>query len=158
VGGVAAPSTIAYRVKVWTTQYFPTIESNVLTGYGPKLPPGSVWQYTESFYIALLLRGGLPLLAIYLWLMRSFVNSAKVAERSKAPVDSLIGRVLLIVSLLLLPMQFVDNYFIYPGIGSLIWIMAGLALASSRTNVVIEARPLGYRHAERGAGVIRQST
>lgn len=54
------PASVAYRLAVWTQEFLPTIGRNIVTGYGPELPPGAVWQYTESQYVTLLLRGGFP--------------------------------------------------------------------------------------------------
>ena len=53
----ALPASVAYRVAVWTQEFLPTIGHNIVTGYGPELPPGAVWQYTESQYVTLAPQG-----------------------------------------------------------------------------------------------------
>ena len=48
---------------------FPVLAKHLTTGYGPDFPPGLAFSYTESVYVTLLLRGGLPLLFLYAGLM-----------------------------------------------------------------------------------------
>ncbi len=126
----ALPASVAYRVAVWTQEFLPTISHNIVTGYGPELPPGAVWQYTESQYVTLLLRGGLPLLVIYGFLNWSLFAQAR--RRSGRPgVDRVIGRTTEALVVILVPMLVVENYFIDPGLAELWWILAGLLFAGT---------------------------
>lgn len=124
------PASVAYRVAVWTQEFLPTIGRNILTGYGPELPPGAVWQYTESQYVTLLLRGGLPLLVIYGLLTWSLFTEARRASR-RPGVDRIIGRTVVALLAVLAPMLVFDNYFIDSGLAELWWILAGLLLAGA---------------------------
>jgi hypothetical protein len=58
------PQTVQYRILVWTEQYAPALTGSWVTGYGPADPPGISWDHTESGYITLILRGGIPYLVI----------------------------------------------------------------------------------------------
>jgi hypothetical protein len=58
------PQTVQYRILVWTEQYAPALSGSWVTGYGPADPPGISWDHTESGYITLILRGGLPYLLV----------------------------------------------------------------------------------------------
>ncbi|MCA0328877.1 MAG: hypothetical protein LCI03_03120 [Actinobacteria bacterium] len=58
------PQTVQYRIIVWTEQYAPALSGSWVTGYGPADPPGISWDHTESGYITLILRGGLPYLLV----------------------------------------------------------------------------------------------
>ena len=121
----ALPASVAYRVAVWTQEFLPTISHNIVTGYGPELPPGAVWQYTESQYVTLLLRGGLPLLVIYGFLNWSLFAQAR--RRSGRPgVDRVIGRTTEALVVILVPMLVVENYFIDPA-----WLSCGFVVGRS---------------------------
>lgn len=124
------PSSVAYRVAVWTQEFLPTIGHNIVTGYGPELPPGAVWQYTESQYVTLLLRGGLPLLVIYGCLNWSLFAQAR-RRGGRQGVDRVIGRSTEALVVILVPMLVFENYFIYPGLAELWWILAALVFAGT---------------------------
>jgi O-Antigen ligase len=122
------PQTIRYRIEVWREQYLPLVASNLLTGYGPGLPPYINWRYTETLYVTLLLKGGLPLLAVYVglmyagWLLARWLASSPVASSE----DRSIARVVLIVILVLIPMHFINPYFANTGLAHPLWILFGL--------------------------------
>ena len=122
------PASVAYRVAVWTQEFLPTIGRNITTGYGPELPPGAVWQFTESQYVTLLLRGGLPLLVIYGLLTWSLFTEARRASRRRG-VDRVLGRTVVALLVVLAPMLVFENYFIDSGLAELWWILAGLLFA-----------------------------
>ena len=129
-GGEASggtPQTLAYRVHVWRAQYIPTIEQNLVSGYGPDLPPGSVWPFTESGYVTLLLRGGLPLLMLFGWLMWVMARRALRVDDDRRPV----ARAMFIVILTLAAMSLVDNYFFDSGFPQLWWGLAGILMAGT---------------------------
>jgi hypothetical protein len=135
----ALPASVAYRVAVWTQEFLPTIGRNIVTGYGPELPPGAVWQYTESQYVTLLLRGGLPLLVIYGFLSWSLFTEAR-REGGRQGVDRVIGRTVEVLTVILVPMLVFNNYFINPGLAELWWILAGLLFAATDSLGTASAR------------------
>jgi O-antigen/teichoic acid export membrane protein len=122
------PSTLAFRWDVWTQQYLPTVRTHLVTGYGPDLPPGAVWKATESLYITLLLRGGLPLLLIYAWLMWSVARSAWRIDDDRRPI----ARTMVVLTGILVILHTQNNYFIDSGFPQLWWALAGMILAGSK--------------------------
>ena len=121
------PSTLAFRWQVWTQQYLPTVRTHLVTGYGPDLPPGAVWKATESLYVTLLLRGGLPLLLIYVWLTWTVGRSAWRIDDDRRPV----ARTMVVLTGILAILHTQNNYFIDSGFPQLWWALAGIVLAGS---------------------------
>jgi hypothetical protein len=126
------PQTIRYRLDVWKEQYIPLVAPNLLTGYGPGLPPYINWPYTETLYITLLMKGGLPLLAVYAGLMfAAWRLAGSLASSPRAsPEDRRTAQVVLILILILIPMQFVNPYFANTGLAHPLWILFGLVGAA----------------------------
>jgi hypothetical protein len=122
------PQTIRYRVEVWQEQYLPLVASNLLTGYGPGLPAYINWRYTETLYVTLLLKGGLPLLAIYVGLMyAAWLLARKLASSPLASSEERsVAQVLLILIVILIPMHFINPYFANTGLAHPMWILFGL--------------------------------
>jgi hypothetical protein len=122
------PQTLRYRVEVWRDQYLPLVASNLLTGYGPGVPPYVNWRYTETLYVTLLLKGGLPLLAIYAGLMyAAWVLARSVASSSRvSPDDRCTARVALTLILILIPLHLINPYFANTGLAHPLWILFGL--------------------------------
>jgi hypothetical protein len=122
------PQTIRYRVQVWQEEYLPLVADNLLTGYGPGLPPYINWRYTETLYVTLLLKGGLPLLAIFVglmyagWLLARRVASAPLASSEERSI----AQVVQIVIVILIPMHFINPYFANTGLAHPLWILFGL--------------------------------
>jgi O-Antigen ligase len=125
--GSGTPSTLAFRWEVWTEQYLPTVKTHLISGFGPDLPPGAIWKATESWYITLLLRGGLPLLLIYAWLMWAMLQGAMRTNDDRRPITRTM--VVLVAVLLILHTQ--NNYFIDAGFPQLWWALAGVVFALS---------------------------
>lgn len=119
------PSTLSFRWHVWTQQYIPAIEQHLATGYGPELPPGSIWESTESAYVTLLLRGGLPLLVLFASAMLMVATRAIRIRDDRRPI----ARAMLIATIALLMMQIVDNYLLDSGLAQLWWGVTGLLFA-----------------------------
>ncbi len=124
--GGPLPNTVAFRLALWEREFLPTIDRHLWTGYGPNLPPGAIWQYTESFYITLLLRGGIPFLAVFLLMM---VVAGRAGFRRRGDQRAL-GRTLTVVVLVLTAMHTQENYFVYDGFAQVWWILLGLTVAS----------------------------
>jgi hypothetical protein len=120
------PSTLAFRWDVWTQQYIPTVKTHLVTGYGPDLPPGAVWKATESLYITLLLRGGVPLLLMFAWLMWAMARGALRVDDDRRPV----ARTMVVLAAVLVILHTQNNYFIDSGFPQLWWALAGLVFAA----------------------------
>jgi hypothetical protein len=124
------PQNFNFRIDVWTTEFVPVLKSHITTGYGPDLPPNLVFQYTESVYVTLLLRGGLPLLVIYGALMAALALRARDVKDDDAPEVRAVAHVVFLVVVLVLFMQLATNYFVNSGFPFLFWVLAALLLGS----------------------------
>lgn len=140
------PSTLSFRLHVWTEQYLPVIDQHLATGYGPDLPPGSVWEFTESAYVTLLLRGGLPLLLLFGGLMWAMARHSLTVNDDRRPV----ARTMFVVVLMLVVMHGVANYFFDTGLPQVWWGLAGLLFAGT----IGVQRPAGSPVARDGARAI----
>jgi hypothetical protein len=125
------PQTIRYRVDVWTNQYLPVVTDNLLTGYGPGLPPNVNWEYTESVYITILLRGGVPLLATYAALMIAAWSVARYVASRGPPAERSAAQAMMIMVLVLVPMQFINPYFTNTGLPHILWALFGVVAAAA---------------------------
>ena len=128
----AVPSTLADRGQIWEQQYIPIISRHWLSGYGPDLPDVIEWRYTESSYLTLVLRGGLPLLALYgIWQWQV----AKLARRQRGSpgTDGTVALTALTVTILLVPMNAIWPYVVNSGLAQPYWIVVGLVAASVAT-------------------------
>lgn len=120
------PDTIAFRVKVWTTEFIPVIRDNLLFGYGPNLPPRLFFPFAESVYVTFLLRGGVILLIFYLALMCSLaLRSYGLAAADELGRRS-VARTVFAAVILLLAIDTIASYFIDSGPAPLLWTLAGL--------------------------------
>jgi hypothetical protein len=131
---LAAPQTLSFRLQVWKDQYLPLLHGRALaTGYGPVLPPdfGITWQYTESIYLTMLLKGGIPLLLMYCLLMFVLAARARRVAYENDHDRQILGRVVFVAIILLVFMHLVSAYFLTSGLPHLLWAMAGLLYAGS---------------------------
>lgn len=128
-GGGGTPQTIAYRLDVWTTQYLPAIKASPVTGYGDVIPERISWEYSESIYLSLLLRGGLVLfLAYVVWTVATLsVAAVTAASESASPAEVAVARTVLTVMLVLVPMQLLFPYLLNSGIPHALWLLIGLS-------------------------------
>ena len=124
------PQSVAYRIDLWSDQLLPAIAGRWLTGYGPDLPPGLSFEYTESMYLTLLFRGGIPLLLIYAGLMLALGGVALGIARSTDPFGRLLGRALFAIVALLAVLHLLEPYFVTTGLPHLVWILAALAVSA----------------------------
>ena len=147
-GDSIVPQTILYRWIVWSDQYLPALQGMWVTGYGPADPPGISWDHTESGYITLLLRGGIPLLvagaaAVYLsWraakaLLRTADSAAEIALAASVMGIAAITPVI----------NFFFPYFTASGMPQPMWVVWGLLAAA-----------VGARGAEARRGAARPVT
>jgi hypothetical protein len=125
------PQSIAYRLDLWTGELLPAIAGRWLTGWGPDLPSSLSFEHTESMYLTLLFRGGIPLLLVYGALTLALAGAAwRVASRSGHPFDLMLGRVMLTLVALLAVLHLLEPYFVTSGLPHLVWILAALVLSA----------------------------
>ena len=124
------PQTLDYRWNVWTTQYIPAIEVRPLSGYGVDLPASIQWPYPESQYIAFLMEGGLPLLALFAGLAWVMFKRSREAARSKDPFDQALGRALAVTVVAMVVMNFIWPFLSNAGLPQVLWCL--LAIAAPR--------------------------
>lgn len=134
------PQNFNFRIDVWATEYVPVVERHVTTGYGPDLPPNLAFEYTESVYVTLLLRGGLLLLTIYGALMTALALRARDRKDDEAPEVRALAHAVFLVVVLAVFMQMVTNYFVNSGFPFLLWALAAL-LPASPSGAVRELPP-----------------
>jgi hypothetical protein len=120
------PQTIGFRIAVWTDQYIPVIRQNVLAGYGPGTPPSVTWKSTESLYVSLLLRGGIPLFASFIVLWAAFWSTARSMIRARTAETAAAAAALAAVLLVSIPLQLIHPYFLDAGYPQLLWVLVGL--------------------------------
>ena len=141
------PQTVDYRYQIWTHQYFPVLAGKWATGYGPNLPPSIQFPYTESLYMTLLLRGAIPLLAVYVLMTIAMLGAAIRARNDPENERRAAARALVAMTVLLIFMHVIEPYFILTGGSHLIWIAAALAFSGGpravRQAAPLPARPLG---------------
>jgi O-antigen ligase len=125
------PQTIGYRYQVWQDEFAPLLSGRLLTGYGPDLPPQLNFPFTESLYITLLMRGGIPLLLVYAALMCAFAAAGARAARSDEPERSIAGRVLVVCIGVLLFIHLLESYFVDSGPPHLLWLLAALMVPAA---------------------------
>lgn len=129
------PETINFRIEVWTTEFIPVLARNLVTGYGPGLPPNLAFSFTESVYVTLLMRGGLPLLLLYAALMVALALQARDLRTDPDPARRVIAQVLFLMIILIFFMQLVTNYFVNAGFPFLFWVLAALLMGGTGTQV-----------------------
>lgn len=122
------PRSVENRITVWTRDFFPLIGKNEITGYGPALPANLTFPYTETLYITLLLRGGVPLLVSYAALMAAIAFVATARLRETAPEDRALARSMILVVGILAVIQTLEPYFITSGLPQIFWILSALLL------------------------------
>jgi len=129
-GNPYVPQTIAYRIQIWQDQYLPALHGHWATGYGPEYPPNITWAHTESGYITLLLRGGIPYLAITAVMLWFVVSSARNGALTAVSAErrSLCEAVMALA--LLQPLiNLTFPYLTDGGLPQPLWIVIGLLAA-----------------------------
>ncbi len=123
--GSLVPSTLAYRVHLWTTIFIPLMEKYWLFGYQPNFVTLS-WQWAESQYLFLMLRAGIFALLAHLawigltlaWLMRRF--------RAESGFTRAFAVSLFAILIALSIMGFTNEVFTYSGVIDYIWMGLGM--------------------------------
>ncbi len=123
------PSTLNFRFSVWTEQFLPVILEKPTVGYGPTTPKDVTWEFTESVYITMLLRGGLILLAIFLAYWFALLARSWATRNDADPAVRIPARALTASVIVLIPMNAVFPYYTSPGLPHVLAVLAGLAFA-----------------------------
>jgi len=129
------PETIDFRIAVWTKELIPVLAKHLVTGYGPGLPPNLAFSFTESVYVTILMRGGLPLLFLYAALMVALALQARDLRNDPDVVRRAVAQVLFLLIILIVFMQLVTNYFVNAGFPFLFWVFAALLKGGTGTQV-----------------------
>jgi hypothetical protein len=125
------PRTMDYRYRLWRDQYLPIVrEGRWWTGYGPDSPPNLSFAFTESLYITLVMRGGVPLLLLYAGLTMVLLGAALRARNDPNPARRAAARATVVGLVLLIPMHTVEPYFVLTGMAPLLWITAAVVLGA----------------------------
>lgn len=119
------PNTVVARIHNWTQQYLPALAGRWVTGYGPGIPSNVTWQFTDSVYVTIVLRGGLVLLGLYAALMAGFASIARPVNRASASATAVAAALVTLV-IILVPLQILATYFTTSGLPEVIWILAAL--------------------------------
>ena len=122
------PQTLDFRWNVWTTQYIPAIEARPLGGYGAELPSSIQWPYPESQYVAYLMEGGFPLLALFGALGWVMVKRSREAARAKDPFDRAIGRAVAVTVVAMLVMNLIWPFLSNAGLPQVLWCLLAIAV------------------------------
>jgi hypothetical protein len=126
-GNQYLPQTIEYRVQIWRDQYLPALSGHWATGYGPTYPPNISWAHTESGYITLLLRGGVPYLAITAVLIWFVVAKArKDSAATRSPSRRALCEATAVLALLLIVINLTFPYLTDGGMPQPLWVVFGL--------------------------------
>jgi hypothetical protein len=138
------PQTLAYRVEIWKEQYLGVVVRYAATGYGTGYPPEVDWSHTESGYITLLLRGGVPYLSAAGVLLYAVVRRSRRELATEPPPSR---RALLYAAetlvLVQIPLNLTFPYLTASGMPQPLWIVFGLVgaqeLAAGRTLLLNDA-------------------
>lgn len=137
------PQTLGYRVAVWQDQYLPALLRYGSSGYGPGFPPEVDWSHTESGYITLLLRGGVPYVAVTVVLLAAIVRTARQQTWAAAtPARAALCETAALVAVLQIPINLTFPYFTASGLPQPAWIVWGLLAARTGALAHARTRPL----------------
>jgi hypothetical protein len=137
------PQNFNFRVQVWRTEFIPVLAKHITTGYGPEPPPRLAFSFTESIYITLMLRGGLPLLLLYGGLMLTLALEARARRDDPNPERAAIARLMFIVIVLTVFMEVPTNYFVNAGFPFLLWTLAALMMGGKQRRGLAPLRARG---------------
>ena len=124
------PQTIRHRADVWWHEYRPALRGHWLTGWGPGVPKGVIYPFTESLYVTLLVRGGLLLLLVYGAFVWVVVAGLRSRFGSDPPERAATAEALAVATVLFVPLHLLEPYFVTTGMPHLWWLLLGLAMAA----------------------------
>jgi hypothetical protein len=128
------PESLTYRYALFQEQNAPALSGHWETGYGPDLPPRLAlgdFPFAETSYVSMLMRGGIPLLAIFLLLSLAAVRAARRAlARAENEFQRSVAEVVLVVSAGYIVLQLIASYMLDSGPPHSYWAFVGLMLAA----------------------------
>ncbi|MGH9082762.1 MAG: O-antigen ligase family protein, partial [Acidimicrobiales bacterium] len=122
------PQTLSFRWSVWTHQYLPAVGARPLSGYGVVLPSSIHWPFPESQYMAFLVDGGLPMLALFGGLAWAMLRGTSAAARSGDPFEQALGRALVVAVTSMLVMDLIWPFLSNGGMPQVLWALMALAV------------------------------
>jgi hypothetical protein len=129
------PQSLSYRYALFQEQNAPALAGKWGTGYGPDLPPRLAlgdFPFTQTTYVSLLMRGGVPLLVVFLVLILAVVRSARRSQRqARTDFEWSLATVVLVMSVSYLFLQLIESYLLDSGPPHAYWAFVGLMLAAS---------------------------
>jgi hypothetical protein len=136
------PQTIAYRYAIFREQSAPALAGHWASGFGPDLPPQLAlgnFPFAETTYVTLVLRGGVPLLAVFLILMLLVGRAARRAQRSaRSYFQWSVATVVFTTTVSYALLQLIESYLLDSGPPHAYWAFVGLMLAAG----TVKSRPL----------------
>lgn len=127
------PESISYRYAIFREQSQPALAGRWITGFGPDLPVQLTlgnFPFTETAYVTLLLRGGIPLLCIFVVLLLTVGRAARDAQRrARSDFDWSVATVVLTMTVSYLILQLIESYLLDSGPPHAYWAIVGIMLA-----------------------------
>jgi hypothetical protein len=127
------PESVAYRYMLFKEQNAPALAGRWATGFGPDLPPELAlgnFPFAQTTYVLLLMRGGVPLLAIFLLLTIAVLLAAHSAQRAaRTDFQWSLATVVLITSWAYLFLQLIESYLVDSGPPQAYWVLVAMMLA-----------------------------
>jgi hypothetical protein len=128
-GNGIVPHTFLFRLKVWQEVFWPVIQENWLWGYRPSLQ-ALIWKWSESQYLALILRSGIfSLFSHLLWIFITIGWLSKVLSQAQG-FSRALATCLLATLVVLSIMGCTNEVFTFSGSIDFTWIMLGLLAGS----------------------------
>jgi hypothetical protein len=138
------PESISYRYALFEEQTTPALAGRLVTGYGPDLPAQLVlgnFPYVQTSYLLLLLRGGIPLLIVFLLLIGAVLaTSVRAVREARGEFEESIATVVLITTVAYVFLQLIESYLLDSGPPQVYWALVGLMLAAMGAKNVQSAR------------------
>jgi hypothetical protein len=140
-----APQSVSYRYSLFRVQNEPALKGRWATGFGPDLPPQlslGNFPFSETAYVSLLLRGGVPLLAVFLLLLGCLIATARRCQRrAETELQWSIATVVLISTVAYLVLQLIESYLLDSGPPHAFWAYVGLMLAAGTGRRLASGQP-----------------
>lgn len=130
-GSSLVPVTLQFRWDTWMHQWVPLLRGHWLTGFGPNLPSGIGWQWPDSLYLELILRGGIVLVLIQLGLMLAWILRASPLTSVTDPIRAGLGRVIMVLLVWLVIIHVIVPYFTDAGLPYVLFVLAGLCFGGA---------------------------
>jgi hypothetical protein len=129
------PETVSYRYQIFRQQSVPALGGRWASGFGPDLPPQLAlgnFPFTETAYVTLLLRGGAPLLAVFLLLLAVVGRAARRAQRrARSDFEWSVATVVFAMTVSYAVLQLIESYLLDAGPPHAYWAVVGLMLAAT---------------------------